>query len=58
VPEIGTLDEAIEQCDHAPAWKDRATASPQDVAESIAFLSSEAGRFISGAVVPVRWHDA
>jgi len=52
VPEIATLDEAIEQCDHGPAWHRRTTTSPQDIAESVAFLCSEAGNFISGAVLP------
>jgi len=52
VPEIATLDEAIEQCDHGPAWHSRPTTSPQDVAESVAFLCSEAGDFISGALLP------
>ena len=52
VPEIGTLEEAIEQCDHGPAWQDRGTTSPQDVAEAVGFLCSEAGNFISGAVLP------
>ena len=52
VPGIDSLEEAIEQCEHGPAWLDRATTSPQDVAESVAFLCSEAGSFISGAVIP------
>jgi 3-oxoacyl-[acyl-carrier protein] reductase len=52
VPEIESLDAAIEQCDHGPAWQERGTASPQDIAESVAFLCSESGNFISGAVLP------
>jgi NAD(P)-dependent dehydrogenase (short-subunit alcohol dehydrogenase family) len=52
VPEIESLDQAIEQCDHGPAWLERATASPQDIAEGVAFLCSEAGRFISGCELP------
>jgi NAD(P)-dependent dehydrogenase (short-subunit alcohol dehydrogenase family) len=52
VPEIESLGEAVEQCDHGAAWQDRTTASPQDVAEGVAFLCSEAGRFISGCVLP------
>lgn len=51
VPEIGTLDEAVEQRDHGPAWRSRTTASPQDIAEGVAFLCSEAARFISGCVL-------
>ncbi len=52
VPGIESLQEAIEQCEHGPAWLNRKSASPQDIAESVAFLCSEAGAFISGAVVP------
>jgi len=52
VPAIGSLEEAIEQCDHGPAWQKRTTTSPQDVAESVAFLCSEAGKFITGCVIP------
>ena len=50
--EIPTLDEAVEQCVHGAAWLDRNKVSPQDVAEAVAFLCSEAGRFITGCVVP------
>jgi len=49
---IETLEKAIEQCRHGPAWRDHYATSPQDVAEGVAFLCSEAGNFISGAVLP------
>jgi len=52
VPQIAALDEAIEQCDRGPAWQQRGTTSPQDIAEGVAFLCSESGNFISGAVLP------
>lgn len=52
VPGIETLDSAIEQCNHGPAWRGRCTTSPQDIAEGVVFLCSEAGNFISGAVLP------
>lgn len=52
VPEMKGVEEAVEQCDHGPAWQERPTASPQDVAEGVAFLCSDAGRFISGCVLP------
>lgn len=45
---IPSLEQAIEQCDHGPAWLNRKDLSPQDIAEGIAFLCSEAGRFITG----------
>lgn len=52
VPAIETLDEAIEQCAHGPAWLSRTTTSPQDIAEGVAFLCSESASFISGATLP------
>ena len=52
VSNIETLEEAIEQCNHGPAWKKRSTTSPQDIAESVVFMCSDAGRFITGCVVP------
>jgi 3-oxoacyl-[acyl-carrier protein] reductase len=47
VAEIATLEEAIQLCDHGPAWQARKKLTPQDIAESVAFLCSEAGRFVS-----------
>lgn len=56
VSNIETFDEAIEQCEHGQTWQKRTTTSPQDIAESVAFLCSEAGRFISGCVVSYLFH--
>jgi len=56
VPAIESLTEAIEQCDHGPAWQKRTKTSPQDIAESVAFLCSDAGRFITGCVLPFLFH--
>ena len=56
VPVIETLEAAIEQCEHGPAWQNRCTTSPQDIAEGVAFLCSEPGNFISGAVLPYMYH--
>lgn len=52
VPAIESLTEAIEQCDHGLAWQKRLNISPQDIAESVAFLCSDAGRFITGCILP------
>jgi NAD(P)-dependent dehydrogenase (short-subunit alcohol dehydrogenase family) len=52
VPAIESLAEALEQCEHGPAWQNRETTSPQDIAEGVVFLCSEAGRFISGGELP------
>jgi NAD(P)-dependent dehydrogenase (short-subunit alcohol dehydrogenase family) len=56
VPAIESLDEAVEQCDHGQAWQNRTNTSPQDIAESVAFLCSDAGRFITGCVLPFFFH--
>ena len=57
VPAIKSLKEAIEQGDRGLAWQKRTTTSPQDIAEGVAFLCSEAGRFISGCVLPYLFCD-
>jgi NAD(P)-dependent dehydrogenase (short-subunit alcohol dehydrogenase family) len=49
---VDSLEEASSQCDHGPAWYTRNAVSPQDVAEGVAFLCSEAGRYVSGCVLP------
>jgi len=53
---IESLNEAIEQCNHGPAWHKRSNTSPQDIAESAAFLCSDAGRFITGCTLPFLFH--
>jgi NAD(P)-dependent dehydrogenase (short-subunit alcohol dehydrogenase family) len=57
VSAIESLSEAIELCDHGPAWQKRPNTSPQDIAESVAFLCSDAGRFITGCVLPFLFHS-
>jgi NAD(P)-dependent dehydrogenase (short-subunit alcohol dehydrogenase family) len=52
VAEIATIEDAIQLCEHGPAWSQRTAITPQDIAESVAFLCSDAGRFITGCVVP------
>lgn len=49
---LADLGSAIEQTQHGPAWWERDNVSPQDIAEGVAFLCSEAGRFVSGCVLP------
>ncbi len=53
---IESLSEAVGQCQHSPAWQKRSNTSPQDIAESVAFLCSDAGRFITGCVLPFLFH--
>jgi len=56
VTAIESLTEAIEQCDHGPSWQKRTSTSPQDIAEGVAYLCSDAGRFITGCVLPFLFH--
>jgi NAD(P)-dependent dehydrogenase (short-subunit alcohol dehydrogenase family) len=57
VPAIESLSEAIEQCERGPAWQNRSNTSPQDIAESVAFLCSDAGRFVTGCILPFLFHS-
>jgi 3-oxoacyl-[acyl-carrier protein] reductase len=56
VEALPSLDAAIEQCQNGDAWQKRPNVSPQDIAEGVGFLCSEAGRFISGCVLPYLFH--
>lgn len=49
---ISSFEEATQQCSHQLIWQQRANVSPQDVAEGVAFLCSDAGRYINGCVIP------
>jgi NAD(P)-dependent dehydrogenase (short-subunit alcohol dehydrogenase family) len=49
---ISTLENAIEQSQQGIAWQQRTDVSPQDIAEGIAFLCSDSGRYITGCVLP------
>jgi NAD(P)-dependent dehydrogenase (short-subunit alcohol dehydrogenase family) len=57
VSAIENLSEAIEQCEHGPAWQSRSNTSPQDIADSVAFLCSDTGKFITGCVLPFLYHS-
>ena len=49
---LENLDSAIEHMQHGKAWQERTNVSPQDIAEGVAFLCSDSGRFVSGCVLP------
>ena len=49
---LPSLDAAIKQSQHRAAWQKRRNVSPQDIAEGVSFLCSEAGRYITGCVLP------
>ena len=53
---IKTLEEAIAQSNHAEEWRDRDNVSPQDIAEGVVFLCSEAGRYVTGCILPYVFH--
>ncbi|MBN2313316.1 MAG: hypothetical protein JXM79_05260 [Sedimentisphaerales bacterium] len=57
VKHIENLSEAVEQCEHGPAWLKRINTSPQNIAESVAFLCSDAGGFITGGVLPFLFYS-
>ena len=48
-PRLDSLAQAVEHADHGQQWQDRPHPSPQDMAEGIAFLCSDAGRFLTGS---------
>lgn len=52
VAAVESLEEAVELCDHGAAWQQRTDVTPQDIAEGVAFLCSEAGTFVTGCVLP------
>lgn len=56
VAAVESLEKAAELCDHGAAWQQRTDVTPQDVAEGVAFLCSEAGSFITGCVLPYLFH--
>jgi 3-oxoacyl-[acyl-carrier protein] reductase len=49
---LADLANAVEHVQHGAAWRERTNVTPQDIAEGVAFLCSESGRFISGCVLP------
>ena len=50
-PAYETFEQAIEHCDRGPAWQARKGVCPQDTAESVAFLCSDAARFVTGTEI-------
>ena len=56
VEATGSLEEAAELCEHGPVWEGRGNVTPQDIAEGVAMLCSESGRFITGCELPFLFH--
>jgi hypothetical protein len=56
VTTIQSLEEAIELCNHGEKWEKRNNITPQDIVEGVAFLCSDAGRFITGCELPYAFY--
>lgn len=48
-----TFPEALDAVRHGKAWASRRFGTPQDVAELVAWLCTDAARFVKGAVIPI-----
>ncbi|MBT3266405.1 SDR family oxidoreductase [Candidatus Poribacteria bacterium] len=46
---FGTMDEALTYAAHGDEWSRRERCTPQDIADAIAYLCSEQGRFVNGS---------
>lgn len=53
---IDSFSEAVELTAHGAAWQERKNVTPQDVAEGVAFLCSDAGEYITGCTLPYLFH--
>ncbi len=47
------LDDALTDLAHEAGWAARALPRPQDAAEAVAFLCSDAARFVTGTIVKI-----
>jgi 3-oxoacyl-[acyl-carrier protein] reductase len=56
VGEVGSREAAIELSEHGPNWEQRINVTPQDIAEGVAWLCSESGRFITGCELPYMFY--
>jgi 3-oxoacyl-[acyl-carrier protein] reductase len=56
VEAVHSLEEAIALCEHDQKWERRNNVTPQDIAEGIAFICSESGRFITGCELPYTFY--
>ena len=52
VAHVSSLADAIDLSGHGPTWETREKATPQDIAEGVAMLCSDAGKFITGCELP------
>ena len=54
VDALAGADDALALSLRGGAWETRARVTPQDIAEGVAFLCSEAARYVTGCVLPYR----
>jgi NAD(P)-dependent dehydrogenase (short-subunit alcohol dehydrogenase family) len=52
VQEFTSFNEAGAYCSHNDEWQQRNKVSPQDIAEGVAFLCSDAAKYITGCTLP------
>jgi 3-oxoacyl-[acyl-carrier protein] reductase len=52
-----TLKQAIDAVKHAPAWRRRLSATPQDGAEAVRFLCSDEAAFVTGSLIRIAGHE-
>ena len=52
VGELASFEDAVELCEHGAKWMERKNVTPQDIAEGVAVLCSESGKFITGCELP------
>jgi len=57
VAHFETFEQATAFCNREKEWTGRKNVSPQDIAESVAFLCSDAASYISGSVIPFMFHQ-
>ena len=52
VTALPDLETAQSLCSNGKEWDNRQNITPQDIAETVSFLCSEKGRYITGCVIP------
>ena len=55
VEHIDLLESAIHLSEHKSEWIERANITPQDIGETVLFLCSDEGRFITGTEIHYGW---
>lgn len=55
IDELPDIETATAHCGHGPAWAEREKVTPQDIAEGVAFLCSDEGRYVSGCTLTYRF---